>query len=135
MDQASLIARAQACVGEFLLAEEWLSAGGVAAALVTDAGTIYTGICVDVACGIGFCAEHSAVAAMLMNRETVIRQIVAVTAEGILPPCGRCRELLLQVDRRNLDCEVVLAEGVTRTLRELLPYPWFMRKSDGPPDA
>lgn len=126
MDNAELTARARACVGEFALAEAWLTAGGVGAALVTEAGNVYTGICLDMACGIGFCAEHAAVAAMLLNRETVVKKIVAVTEEGILPPCGRCRELLLQVDGRNLDCEVLLAEDEARTLRELLPSPWFL---------
>jgi cytidine deaminase len=125
MDNETLIALARARAGEFQLAKEWLTAGSVAAALLTEAGNVYTGICVDVACGIGFCAEHSAVAAMLLNRETVITKIVAVTVDKILPPCGRCRELLQQVDRRNLDCEVILPDGLVLPLRDLLPHAWF----------
>jgi cytidine deaminase len=125
MDNDTLIALARARAGEFQLAKEWLTAGSVAAALLTEAGNVYTGICVDVACGIGFCAEHSAVAAMLLNRETVITKIVAVTIDKILPPCGRCRELLQQVDRRNLDCEVILPDGLVLPLRYLLPHSWF----------
>lgn len=125
MDNETLIARARSCVGEFSLAESWLTAGSAAAALVTADGNVYTGICIDAACGIGFCAEHAAVAAMLLNRETVIQKIVAVSADGILAPCGRCRELLQQVDLRNLACEVILPDGVVLPLRELLPYSWF----------
>ena len=125
MDNDTLIAFARARAGEFRLAEDGLTAGSVAAALLTEAGNVYTGICVDVACGIGFCAEHSAVAAMLLNRETVVTKIVAVTADEILPPCGRCRELLQQVDARNLDCEVILPDGLVLLLRELLPHSWF----------
>jgi cytidine deaminase len=40
---------------------------------------------------------------MLLTRETVIQRIVAVSATGILAPCGRCREMMAQVDKRNLD--------------------------------
>ena len=56
------------------------SAGGVATALATDSGNIYTGVCVVVACGIGFCAEHSAIAEMLKHGEKNIRMIA--TMEG-----------------------------------------------------
>ncbi len=125
MDNDALIRTAQQHLGEFPLAEPWLTAGSVASALVTDAGNVYTGICLDLACGVGFCAEHAAVAAMLQHRETVITKIVAVSADRVLPPCGRCRELLLQVNRRNLECEVLLAPGHSRKLRDLLPDPWL----------
>jgi cytidine deaminase len=125
VDNEVLIAHARACAGEFTLSDKGFSAGSVAAALVTEAGHVYTGICIDLACGIGFCAEHSAVAAMLLNRETVIKKIVAVADDKILPPCGRCRELLQQVDRHNLDCEVIMPDGGVMPLRALLPHSWL----------
>lgn len=124
IDDATLIAEAQRLVGEFALIKPSLTAGAVAAALVTDAGNLYTGINLDLACGIGFCAEHSAVAEMLKQRETVIRRIVAVDEDRIVAPCGRCRELLVQVDKRNMDCVVLLPDGAV-TLRELLPNAWL----------
>ncbi len=108
----------------FSLSESDLTAGAVSAALLTEDGNVYTGVCVDLACGIGFCAEHAAVAEMLKNRETVVRKMVAVNERGILPPCGRCRELLAQVDRRNFSCEVILP-GEGRTLGDLLPDHWI----------
>ena len=121
MENELLLAEAGKHLGQFCLSEASLTAGSVSAALVTEAGNVYRGICLDLACGIGFCAEHAAIASMLLNRETVIKKIVAVTDDGILPPCGRCRELMLQVDRRNSDCVVILPMGVTRKLGELLP--------------
>jgi cytidine deaminase len=124
VNNEDLIAAARAHVGEFPLSKSWLTAGSVSAALLTEAGSVYTGICLDLACGIGFCAEHSAIAEMLRSRETVIRKIVAVSVDAILPPCGRCRELMAQVDRRNLQCEVLLPDGEVRTLAELLPNVW-----------
>jgi hypothetical protein len=33
--------------------------------------------------------------------------------------------MLVQVDSRNLDCEVLLPDGVTMPLRELLPNAWL----------
>jgi cytidine deaminase len=48
-----------------------------------------------------------------------------VSATRILPPCGRCRELLAQVDRRNFDCLVVLGRERAVALRELLPDWWL----------
>ena len=120
-----LLRQARAIVGEFPLSEEGLSAGGVGAALITEGGRIYTGICLDFYCGIGFCAEHAAVAEMLKARETRIEMIVAVCADGILPPCGRCRELIVQVNRGNFDTLVVLPGERVVAMRELLPEHWL----------
>lgn len=119
-----LVAAARQILGEFALGED-LSAGSVAAALRTEAGHIHTGISLKLDCGIGFCAEHSAIAEMLKHRETRIAEIVAVGEGGIRPPCGRCRELMLQVSPANADTRVAIAEGQTATLRELLPHHWL----------
>ena len=54
------------------------SAGGVACALLSTGGNIYMGVCIDISSGIGFCAEHSAIAAMITAGETGIAKIVAV---------------------------------------------------------
>jgi cytidine deaminase len=96
--------------------------GGVAAAILAASGAVYTGVCIDTRCGMGFCAEHSAVAEMLKARESEIRMVVAVHRDGrVLPPCGRCRELMWQVDARNADARVILPGNRAATLRELLP--------------
>ncbi len=121
MDNTALIAEAKKYVGEFALSEPELTAASVSCALETESGSIYTGICLDLACGVGFCAEHSAIAAMLQQRETLIKKIVAVGKNSILSPCGRCRELMFQVNMQNLECEVILTEGSAK-LRDLLPH-------------
>ncbi|MGC2661145.1 MAG: cytidine deaminase, partial [Bryobacteraceae bacterium] len=85
------------------------TAAGVALALITVQSNVYSGVCIDTACSLGFCAEHAAVAEMLKAHESEIRMIVAVNSRGVvLPPCGRCRELLWQVDNRNESTWVVL---------------------------
>lgn len=68
MSNEDLIAEARRHVGPFALPRPDFSAASVASALVTGAGDVYTGVCFDVACGIGSCAEHAAVAAMLRGR-------------------------------------------------------------------
>ena len=121
---SKLIDAARSVCGEFGLEEDF-SAASVGAAIRTANGNIYTGVCIDLACGLGFCAEASAVAEMLKHRETRITDVVAVTREGILPPCGRCREMISQLDRRNLDCRIIMGEDRTTTLRQLLPDHWL----------
>jgi len=101
------------------------SAGSVSCALRTSGNNLYTGICIDIACSMGFCAEHAAGAEMLKNRESKIDMIVAIDEKGkILPPCGRCREFLVQINPENLDTRVILEDGEIVSLRELLPKTW-----------
>jgi len=121
----ALVAEARRVLGKFALVKPSISAGGVAAALETTTGRIYTGINLDLACGIGTCAEHAAIAEMLKARETAIRRIVAIDDEGVLAPCGRCRELIVQVDRRNLECEVILPGETASRVADLLPRAWL----------
>ena len=102
---------------------EDIEVGGVAAALVTDQGNVYWGICIDTACSMGFCAEHAAIAAMLTAGEDKVAQIVAVNWDKtVLPPCGRCREFLLQLG--NPETQVLVAEDTAVPVKELLPYSW-----------
>lgn len=122
---SDLIEEARKYSGEFSLSKD-MSAGSVSAALLTSAGNIYTGICIDIACGIGFCAEHSAVAEMLKNRETRIEMVVAIAENNrILPPCGRCRELMLLINSDNKDTRIIIEPDKTMPLKELLPLRWL----------
>lgn len=122
---AELIAAARPLVQPLTLGRPDFDACTVAAALRAESGRIYTGVCFSVSCGIGICAEHAAVAEMLKHQETRILEMVAVTQDAVLEPCGRCRELLLQLDPRNADTQVLLRDGSIATLRELLPHHWL----------
>lgn len=105
-------------------------AGHVASALLSAAGNVYTGVAITVPCSIGFCAEHSAIAAMVTAGETRIVKIVAVYEDGsILPPCGRCREFMSQIDDNNDQCEVLLPNQKVVPLHQLLPERWDDRWS------
>jgi cytidine deaminase len=100
-------------------------AGGVGAALLTASGAVYVGVCIDTACSMGFCAEHAAAAAMITAGESRVLKMVAVGWDRrILPPCGRCREFISQLDDANLASEVLVGPAQIVSLRDLLPYDW-----------
>lgn len=104
---------------------EFCESGGVACALVTDKGNVYTGVCIDVSSGMGFCAEHAAIANMITNRETRIDKIVAIGwNHRVYPPCGRCREFISQINTENSSTEILVDDNKVVTLKELLPYDW-----------
>ncbi|MBD3155391.1 MAG: cytidine deaminase [Candidatus Aenigmarchaeota archaeon] len=99
--------------------------GDVGCALVTDNGNIHLGVSIHACCGIGFCGEHSAIASMVTNKEYKIKKIVATTGDGtILPPCGRCREMIYEINEENLDTEIIVEKDKTVRLKELLPRRW-----------
>lgn len=110
-------------VGDYII-------GNVGCALITDNNNIYLGVCIDTSSSLGFCAEHSAIAAMITAGEYKIRKIVAVWKDEchtyILSPCGRCREFISQIDKDNIETEVILEQNKVMKLGELLPYhDWF----------
>jgi len=121
----ALIARATSVLNPRPLGENF--GGQVAAALVTDQGNVYLGVCMDISSGIGFCAEHSAIAAMVTAGESRISRIVAVKKDqdnrvSILAPCGRCREFIRQIHPENLTTQVILSPDKVLPLADLLPY-------------
>jgi cytidine deaminase len=99
--------------------------GKVGCALLTDKNHLFLGVSISAACGIGFCAEHSAIASMTTDKEYRIKKIVSITDDGvILPACGRCRELMYQINYANLDTEIIIDEHDSVKLGDLLPNPW-----------
>lgn len=105
----------------------FIEAGGVAAAILTKAGNIYVGVCIDTACTLGMCAERNAIANMLTHGESQIVKLVAVTEDGrVGSPCGACREYLMQLDRDSGEIEILLdlASQTTVKLKSLLPDWW-----------
>ena len=125
MTKDELIKTAYEVTGVYKPSDECES-GSVGAALLTSKGNVYTGGNIDCACGIGFCAEHSAIAEMLKHKESEIEMLVAVNLKKeIAPPCGRCRELIYQINRENAATTIILNEEETITLKELLPNHWL----------
>jgi cytidine deaminase len=99
--------------------------GTVGCALITKKGNLFTGNCLDITCGLGTCAEHIAIANMLATGEKDIEKIVAVSHEGkVLPPCGRCRELIYEINPKNLKTKILIGKEKIVTLKEIFPYNW-----------
>ena len=104
-----------------------MEVGSVGAAVLTDQGNIYTGICIDTACGMGMCAERNAIANMLTNGEHKITKVVAVMPDGSSgTPCGVCREFMMQLDKDSSEIEILLSLEPLRTVKlgEQLPDWW-----------
>ena len=51
----------------------FIDAGGVAAAILTDKGNVYVGVCIDTASTLGMCAERNAIANMITNAKMDFR--------------------------------------------------------------
>ncbi len=108
---------------------EWMEAGGVAAAIESESGAIYTGVCVDCACTLGICAERNAIFNLITNGENAIRRVIAVSRNGCaIPPCGACRELMAQLmpaTYKNIEVMLDYEKGRVATLGELTPEWWL----------
>lgn len=108
---------------------EWMEVGGVAAAIETTSGNIYTGICVDGACTLGICAERNAIFNMLTNGENEIKKVIAINwEEEAMPPCGACRELMTQLMPKDYPAIEVMLDWEKKeivTLGELTPKWWI----------
>ena len=106
-----------------------VEAGGVAAAIESASGKIYTGVCVDTACTLGICAERNAIFHMLTCGENAIRRVIAIDRHGnVLPPCGACRELMSQLmpdNYRNIEIMLDYDARTIVTLGQLTPEWWI----------
>lgn len=122
-DDKNLINQAKALVGAKNVPGGVIKEVGCV--LLTEKGEIFKGVCMHLSCGVGFCAEHTAIAAMITyTNETCIKTIVAANKDTAISPCGRCRELMNQIDAKNLETEVIISDDKKVKLRELLPFAW-----------
>lgn len=111
----------------------FIEAGGVAAALLTRAGNIYVGVCIDTASTLGMCAERNAIANMITNGEYQISKVVAVTEDGTVgSPCGACREYMMQLEKDSGEIEILVDYESRKTVRlkELIPDWWGKERFD-----
>ena len=108
---------------------DYVEAGGVATAILSESGRIYTGVCVDTASTLGICAERNAIFNMLTNGEHRISKVLALMPDGKTgAPCGACRELMVQLNPgKYRDIQIMLdyENGTIVTLGELTPQWWI----------
>ena len=107
----------------------YVEAGGVAAAVLSESGKIYTGVCVDTCSTLGICAERNAIFNMITNGESKISRVLAVMPNGKTgAPCGACRELMVQLmpnDYKGIEIMLDYEKGRVITLGELTPEWWI----------
>jgi cytidine deaminase len=126
LSDAELIARAaQALNPQLIDTGFWVA--DVGAAVEAADGQVYTGACIG-----GFlsvCAEAAALSHLVAATAPTITRVVAVwkdPSDGalyVIPPCGRCRELMRTLSQKNLEATVILGPDHTATVRDLLPHP------------
>ena len=124
---------AKACLKPRTLSP-FLDAGGVAAAILSERGNIYTGVCIDSACSLGMCAERNAIANMITNGESRVIALVCVMGNGSVgSPCGACRELMMQLDTQSPQIEILTSVSPLQTVRlgELMPDWWGNERMKG----
>lgn len=108
---------------------DYIEAGCVAAAVMSDSGRIYTGVCVDTCSTLGICAERNAIFNMITNGESRITRVLAVMPDGKTgAPCGACRELMVQLmpdGYRDVQIMMDYESGRVLTLGQLTPEWWI----------
>ena len=108
---------------------KYIEAGGVAAAVLSASGKIYTGVCIDTCSTLGICAERNAIFHMITEGENELKRVLAIMPDGKNgAPCGACRELMVQLmPEKYRDVEILLDYETEKviTLGELTPEWWI----------
>lgn len=108
---------------------DYVSAGCVAAAILSESGRIYTGVCVDTCSALGICAERNALFNMITNGEDRFSKVLAIMEDGSCgAPCGACRELMVQLMPGQFQSVEIMMDyqtGKITTLGELTPQLWI----------
>lgn len=98
----------------------------VGAALLTDDDKIIIGANIENASfGLTICAERTAVFKALIDGERKFKAIaIAGDSENYLPPCGACRQILLEFCGKELDVIMInnKSESKRMKMKELLPF-------------
>ena len=99
--------------------------GGTVCVLESASGKVYCGKNLVAACGLGYCAEQGAITEMLNAGESRIKALLVLDHDGaLLPPCGRCLELLSEINADNDKTEILLGADCKVTLKTLYPMDW-----------
>lgn len=105
-----------------------MTAGEVSAAIESESGKIYTGVCVDSACSLGVCAERNAMFNMITSGEYKIKRVLSIMSDGnTASPCGACREFMMQLmgnDYKDVEIMADYTNNKVVKLSELTPDWW-----------
>jgi len=111
----------------------------VGAAIQLDDGRVFTGVNVENSSyGLTVCAERNAIASAVRagaKPGSLAAVMIAAEAETATPPCGACRQVLLEFGRADTAVGMHnLRSGTTdtTTLGNLLPRPFDSSNLTGP---
>ncbi len=99
----------------------------VGAAVRDEQGRVHAGCNIENASyPQGWCAEPSAISALVMAGGKAITEVAVVGAgDGLVTPCGGCRQKLREFAAGNVPIHICGVDGAIRrtfTLDELLPF-------------
>ena len=114
----------------------FIDAHHVVCAIEAENGEIFTGFCIEGACGvINLCAERTAGLKMYMlSGQTVVKRLIAFRdnppKENDGMPCGACREFFLQLSEKNKDMEIITDYDTRKTVKliDLMPGWWGFKR-------
>lgn len=139
LSDAALIERAAEALNPQLLGEGFWVAD-VGAAVEAEDGRIFTGACIGG--HLSVCAELGALSQLVAATTPRVSRMVSVWRDPtdavlhVIPPCGRCREIIKCLSERNLETLVILGPEHTATLRDLLPFAgWYAEPVHSQPTA
>ncbi len=108
---------------------KYITGGEVSAAILSDTGKIYTGVCIDTNSTLGICAERNAIFNMITNGEYTITKVLALLPDGTSgAPCGACRELMVQLmpdSYKSIEIMLDYENEKIITLGEITPEWWI----------
>lgn len=97
----------------------------VAASVRAETGEIFAGCNIEnAAFPMGVCAEVGAISALFAKgHHKVIEALILVSSDKICPPCGACRQRLLECAQLEISVHLCTLSGEYRhaTLGELFP--------------
>ena len=107
----------------------------VGAALLTKDGRVFQGANIEnAAYGVTMCAERTAVfAAKLEGIDEFSAIAVTSDSKDYIPPCGACRQVLLELCGEELDVLITNGNGDVKSfkLKELLPFSFGDKNLNG----
>jgi cytidine deaminase len=105
----------------------------VGAALLASSGKIYKGCNVEISTyALTICAERTAIFKAISEGESRFIAIAVVSDDpGYTPPCGACRQVLMDL-AGNIDFIMINSKGNVRILkmRSLLPHAFGQKNLD-----
>ena len=103
----------------------------VGAALVSEAGNLYSGCNVEnTSYGLTNCAERTAIFKMVSEGENRIKKILVIgDTEEFLPPCGACRQVIAEFSKPDTVVYMSNKHGEIKeaTVADLIPFTFFLK--------